>query len=325
MLAALAIAQTTTDQAEVVILPSVGGSTNPLPGNYTYANGTAIVLSAVASTGYEFKYWIVSGSYTPGHTGGNPGYFVDPDTGQVVQLPVPPTLTGINALVFTANPANITCGYGYTFTYQAIFAPTSGTPTATPPPQTLPATNNTQVVTILPSVGGTTDPAPGTYVYDTNHTFTLSATPSAGFTFHFFTVAGTYTPGHLAEPQYVAGVTDQFPTVPSSVYLPTQDSLVFATNPATITCGYGYSYTYQAVFDPVNATVPPIPTTTPPPSSTPAVTVTPTPTPSAQVTETPTPTPAPSGTNYTLPIIAVIVVIIIIIIVIAAVMMRRKK
>ena len=219
---------------------------------------------------------------------------------------------------------NITCGFGYTYNYQAVFSPVSGTPSTTPAPQTSPATSNQQGVVILQSIGGTTSPAPGSYSYDNGHVLTLTATPNANFTFHYWIVTGSYTPGHLAQPQYIPDVTGQFPTVPSNIYTaPTQDSVVFATNPASITCGYGYTYTYQAVFDPVNSTTPVIPTTTPTPIPTvaPTSTVAPTATASAEVS----PTPTTGGGISTTVIVAIVVVIIIIIIALVAVMMMRRK
>jgi hypothetical protein len=320
MLASFASAQT-SNQAIVTILPSTGGSTSPAPGTYNYDNGTTIVLTATPSNGFEFKYWVVSGEFTPGHTSGAANFVTDPNTGEIIQLPRPIATGGIDSIVFTANPANITCGYGYTFSYQAVFAPvTGGTPAPSPSPQTSPPTSNDQIINILPSVGGTTSPAAGTHTYTNGQAATLQATANSGFSFHYWIVTGSYTPGHQAQPQFIPGVTEQVPSVPQNLYLPTQDSLVFSVNPVTITCGYGYTYTYQAVFTPVGDThgnV--IPTATPPPTAAPTpVTATPTPV----VTATPVPA---AGTDYTWAIVAAVVVIIIIIIVVAAVMMRRKK
>jgi hypothetical protein len=300
MLASFAInttkAQTGT-QAVVILAASVGGTTSPTPGNYTYDNGTFIVFSAVPDPGFAFQYWIVSGAYTPGHTAQQTGFYIDPDTGQSIQLPVPVSTSGINALTFTTNPANITCGYGYTYTYQAVFAPTTSTSaTPTPVPQTQPAESGDQVINILPSIGGTTTPGPGTYSQANGTTITMTAVPADGFAFHYWIASGSYTPGHLAQPQYIPGTTDQYPTVPPNVYLPTIDSLVFSINPVTITCGYGYTYNYQAVFVPVNSTVPEVPTSTPIATqqvpTTPETTITPAPgTTTAPVTSTATPTP----------------------------------
>lgn len=330
----------TTDQAIVILLASAGGTTVPAPGNYTYNANETINLQAVPDPGFSFAYWVVSGALTPGHTGQLGATFIDPETGQVIQLPRPGTPSAIDSLVFTANPANITCGYGYTYTYQAVFS-LSSTPsvTPTPPPQTQPPTSDKATVVVAPSIGGTvsiqptggsvTSPASGTYTFDNGTSFTLTATANSGFAFHLWTVSGSYQEGHQAVPNYVPGVTEQYPSVPSNVYLPTQDSLAFAINPVTITCGYGYTYTYQAVFDPVGQTPPPIPTSTPAPTfaptptatSSPIATSTPVQTASPVVTQTPAPT---GGDMTTTAIIIAVVVIIIIIIAVAVVAMRRK-
>ena len=315
----------TTDQAVIVILPSAGGTSDPAPGNYTYNSGDVFNMTAIADDGFQFSYWIISGAYTPGHTNAGVGYITDPDTGAIIQLPTPISTSAIDSLVVTNSQLNITCGFGYTYNYQAVFAPTSGTPSTTPAPQTSPATSNQQGVIILASIGGTTSPAPGSYMYDSSSPLTLMATPNQDFTFHYWIVSGSYTPGHLSQPQYIPGVTDQYPIVPSNIYYPTQDSLVFAANPATITCGYGYTYTYQAIFDPVNATTPTIPLTTPSATQTPTTTTTPVTTPVATVAPVVTPTPTSSSGISTTVIVAIVVVIIIIIIALVAVMMMRRK
>ncbi|MCW4017875.1 MAG: hypothetical protein NWF00_04240 [Candidatus Bathyarchaeota archaeon] len=331
-----AVAQTTDDVATVIILPSAGGTTEPVPGNYTYQSNETINLAAIPNEGFEFRYWIVSGSLTPGHTASSGGFYTDPETGAIIQLPNPANTQVIDSLVFDVNPANITCGYGYTYTYQAVFAPSEATSTS-PPPQTEPATSTSVGVTILESVGGVTDPAPGTYSYENGTDYTLSATADNGYVFHYWIVYGTYQPSHTAQPNYIPGVNERYPIVPENIYQPTVDSLVFSINPVTITCGYGYNYTYQAIFDPVNASVTPIPTTTPAATSTMELTQSPgetsTPTldatgsPNPAVTPSPEVTPTPEdtilGLSTTLFILIVVVVVIIIIIAVAAVLMRR--
>ncbi len=320
----------TTDQAVVVILASAGGTTTPAPGNYTYDNGTVFNLAATPDPGFQFAYWVVSGQYTPGHLSQLGSSYIDPDTGQVVPLLPNIDVSGIDSLVFSANPAAITCGFGYTYSYQAVFAPTSGTPTATPPPQTEPATSTSAVVNILPAVGGTSDPAPGTYSFENGTTFTISANADSGFVFHYWIVTGSYTPGHLALPNSIPDVTDIVPNLPN-IYQPTIDSVVFSINPATITCGFGYTYSYQPVFNPINATVSPIPTTTPTATQTPVIITTPTLTATPVVTETPsasvTSTPSESSGGLSTTVIAIIVAVIIIIIIVVAVvaLMHRKK
>jgi hypothetical protein len=44
------------------ISSTAGGSTNPLPGNYTYDYGTNVTLAATPNSGYVFKYWLVDGN-----------------------------------------------------------------------------------------------------------------------------------------------------------------------------------------------------------------------------------------------------------------------
>jgi hypothetical protein len=81
-----------TSDAIVKVVDSIGGSTNPGSGTYRYANGTTIHLEATPSSDYSFQYWVAVGE--DGH-----------------------------ATVISDNPTNIICGYGYTYTYQPMFAP----------------------------------------------------------------------------------------------------------------------------------------------------------------------------------------------------------
>ena len=82
-----------TNNAIIVIVDSVGGSTTPGPGTYYYAEDTTITLQATPDAGYEFDSWVAVSEE------GHPSQFTD-------------------------NPTGIICGYGYTFEYQAMFAPT---------------------------------------------------------------------------------------------------------------------------------------------------------------------------------------------------------
>jgi hypothetical protein len=62
------VARAQSDVATVIVMPTAGGTTDPVPGEYTYNNGSNIVLRAVPDSGYVFSYWIVSGDLLPGHT-----------------------------------------------------------------------------------------------------------------------------------------------------------------------------------------------------------------------------------------------------------------
>lgn len=312
-----ASAQTSTD-ATVIVTASEGGTTIPAPGTYTYPDGQVIALQAMPTDGYAFHYWVVTGNVTPGHQEPKTIYVYDPVTGEsVANYTFPPTPTASDSLIITTAAANITCGYGYTFQYTAVFTPVSGghTPGATPEPT--PSTT-TAVVIISATAGGTVSPAPGTWVYNQGQNITLTATPSDGYTFHYWVVSGTFAQGHTQAAQTIFTDPDTGQTIggfprPSFTGL---DNLVFTNNPATITCGYGYTFEYTAVFTPISST-------TPTPAQTTAAPTTAAPTTAAPTTVAPTAAPADMTTTYV--IVAVVVVVIIIIVVVAAMMMRKNK
>jgi hypothetical protein len=200
--------------ATVVVAASVGGTTDPAPGVFKYNYAATITLEATPSTGFRFLYWAIRGTYTPGHNQPPINYPVnaeeDPD--YVPDFPDPSEVAE-DSLTLSTNPLQIICGYGYTYVYQPVFAPT------TPPPAT-----NDAVVIVLDSIGGSTNPAPGTYTYRDGSTINLQATPDSGYTFQYWVAVG--------EDGHPTALTD---------------------NPAGITCGYGYTYSYQAMFAPSDA------------------------------------------------------------------------
>jgi uncharacterized integral membrane protein len=299
-----------SDVATVIVMPTTGGSTDPAAGMYTYSNGTTITINAIPDTGYAFSYWLISGDVLPGHTAAQtlPSTIIDPDTGQIIQaFPPIPNNVAIDTLTFKTNPANITCGYGYSYTYTAIFTPIS---------QPSPAPGSTDaVVIVMPTTGGTVDPATGSHTYSNGTAIVLSATPDTGYVFQYWLISGQLTAGHPtgAPSQVINPDTGEItlvprPAEPSS--LSGIDSLTFTTNPTHITCGYGYTYTYTAVFGKVASTASPVLTSTP----------------VASVSNVPTSTPiAQAGTDWTLLIVGIVIVIIVVIAAVAAVMMRKKK
>lgn len=310
-------AQQTSD-ATIIIAPTTGGTTNPGPGTYTYANGTEIVLTATASPGYRFQYWVASGSFTPGHTAGQPPLVIDPETGQpIVPFPPRPPTSGIDSLVFTENPATIECGYGYTFTYQAIFAAEDGQPTA----------GDNAVVVIPPTTGGTTDPAPGTHTFPNGTLITLSAIPDEGYSFHYWVISGNVTPGHSQGQSSSVIIDPETGEIIGSFLRPPQptgiDSLVVDVNPIQVECGYGYTFVYQAVFTETSESG-----HTPTPDTTGSPGITPTVSPGTTGSPEVSPTASPGGQiiagidDWVL--IAIVVIIIIIIIAAIAAAMRRR-
>jgi hypothetical protein len=335
--AGLLAANAQTDTATVIIQPSTGGTTDPSSGTYTYTTGQTMTLTAIPNDASTFQYWIISGDLAPGQTGGSSTNITNPSTGEIISVIAGPEITGLHSAVIAANPINLAGGFGYIYSYQAVFQSTAG---STP-------SGLTGIVDVLQTIGGTVSPAPGQYVYADGQKIVLSATANSGYKFQHWIASGNYINpnGHFAYLSDGNGtVIAQLPTSYSNLGL---DTLTFTSNPAYITCGYGYTYTYTAVFSPTTTTPTPTPTPTVTPTNTPTATpqattpptatpttaptttptaIPPTTTPTAvPTTSTPTASPvAPSDMTTTYVIVAV-AIIIIIIVAIAAVMMRRKK
>jgi hypothetical protein len=101
-----------TQSAIIIIYPSAGGTTNPLPGTYAMADATSFNLQATAQSGWQFSHWTICGTNTS--HGSAPVNWTPTD-----------------------NPYNVNHGYGDTYRYQAVFTPIGSTeptpaPTATP-------------------------------------------------------------------------------------------------------------------------------------------------------------------------------------------------
>ncbi|MEM2999779.1 MAG: hypothetical protein QXX34_04565 [Candidatus Bathyarchaeia archaeon] len=94
---------TGTERADaiVVVKEAIGGSTNPGPGTYTFANGSSITLTATPNEGQKFLYWIATGSGISGHG---------------------------ESTVLLQNPLTVTCGIGYVYEYLPVFAPVESLP-----------------------------------------------------------------------------------------------------------------------------------------------------------------------------------------------------
>jgi len=128
--------------------------------------------------------------------------------------------------------------------------PSVPNPNATPSP---PATGETANVVVASSLGGSTTPGPGAYVYAYGATIKLQATASSGYKFLYWTIKGSYTPNHnqppINYPEQAAEDPEFVPSFPSPSQV-AEDSLITSTNPLQIICGYGYTFVYQPVFVP---------------------------------------------------------------------------
>jgi hypothetical protein len=142
-------------QATVIILPSVGGTTDPAAGTTQYADGTSVTFAATSDATSVFQYWILSTSA---------GSSVVPEAS--ITLPV----VG-----------------GTTYTLQAVFQPLLPPPGVTSLPTNM-ATS--AIVVVLAGAGGTTVPAPGTYALADATALNLTATPLSGWTFSHWVIYG---------------------------------------------------------------------------------------------------------------------------------------
>ena len=98
-----ATTSTSATNAIVVVLSSIGGTTNPVAGSYALADASQLKLTATPNSGFKFDHWIIGG--TPMNHG---------------------------AYSFTAtptdNPYTVDHGYGNTYSYQPVFTPTNAVP-----------------------------------------------------------------------------------------------------------------------------------------------------------------------------------------------------
>jgi hypothetical protein len=140
--------------ATVIVVDSVGGTTDPAVGTTTYADGTSVTFTATADASDEFSNWII--------------------------------VTSTETTTSTDNPLALTVSGGVTYTVQAVFSPIQA-----PPGGTLPTNLATAaIVVVLTSAGGTTSPAPGVYALADATSLSLTAAPESGWQFSHWVISG---------------------------------------------------------------------------------------------------------------------------------------
>ncbi len=185
-------------QGTVVVLASLGGTTDPAAGTTTYADGTSVTFTATPDSAYVFQNWVI-----------------DTDAGSSI---VP------------ENPVTLPIVAGTTYNVQAVFAPLLPPPGVTGLPTNM---ATAAIVVVLAGAGGTTTPVAGTYALADATALELKATPSSGWQFSHWVIAGPNL-SHGGYP-YTAVPTD---------------------NPYNVNHGYGNTFSYQPVFTPVGTTEP---------------------------------------------------------------------
>ena len=147
-------AQTT---ASVTVFASLGGTTVPESGTYTYNDGQIVTFTATSypDSGFFLSYWLLTNN------------------------------TGTSAP--SDNPLSITMVGGQTYTLQPVFLPVNvGQTQAIPSP----SSSTEAVVIVLSAVGGTTSPGPGTYTLVNAAALDLTATAANGFKFDHWVIGG---------------------------------------------------------------------------------------------------------------------------------------
>jgi hypothetical protein len=172
-----------------VIVTAPSGGTTDVTGTNTYPDGTSFSITSTANDGYAFVSWTVS--------------------------------TDSSSYNSIDNPLTLTLSGGTTYTISADFELVQA-----PPGGNLPTnTANAAIVVVLPSAGGSSSPAPGTYAIADATTMQLKATANSGWVFSHWTICGS-SMTHGGAPLN---------------YAPTD-------NPYTVGHGYGYTYYYQPIF-----------------------------------------------------------------------------
>lgn len=243
----------------LTITASTGGNTSPVPGTYVYANGSSVVVTAIPDANYKFVKWQLNGSdagsanpitltidanyilhavfqqltyrltilsSTGGTTNPAPGTHVYVNGTDVFVDAIPDAyylldywlLDGIN--VGSADPISVLMTDDHTL--QPIFARINYT------------------LTISATVGGTTAPAPGTYIYNGGTTVDVTATPNAGYRFDHWVLDGSNVGSDLTIHVFMGANHDLQAVFAETHTLVISVSQGGTTNPAPGTYVYDY-------------------------------------------------------------------------------------
>jgi uncharacterized repeat protein (TIGR02543 family) len=202
----------------LIVGAATGGTTNPVPGTYTYPGMysgqgiTSVSVTAVPDNGYRFDSW--SGNVPSGHEKDSPiTITMDSDKSVSASFIRQYKLTIAAGIGGTTDPVSGTYTYdsGTQVSIAAIpntgyrFSGWSGDATGTTNPIAVTMDSNKSIaanfirqytLTIATGTGGTTDPVPGTYIYDLGTEVSVKATPNTGYRFDKWTgdITGTTNP-----------------------------------------------------------------------------------------------------------------------------------
>ncbi len=204
----------------LILLAAILAATSPIIATVSAQSQATVIIPP--STGGDTDP--AAGTYTyPSGTAVT--FTATPDTANAYQFSNWAISTDASNDTSTNNPYTLTVAGGTTYIVSAIFFVPFVEPI--PPVTAIPATASARVV-LLHTVGGHTTPAEGTYYLTNSSELTLTAVADVNWTFSHWIISGTPMAGHGGYP-YTSTPTD---------------------NPLTLTHGFGYSYTFQPVFNP---------------------------------------------------------------------------
>ena len=194
----------------LTISAGVGGTTSPVPGTYSYDEGTNVQVTAIPDANYEFVYWELDGAYNG--TNNPTTVFMNEDhTLKAIFAVITYTLTITTTTGGTTTPAPGTYTYdagssvsvqalpsaNYMFDHWELDSSYAGTDNPTTvqmdDDHTLHAVFSliNYTLTITTTAGGTTDPAPGAYVYASGSFVIVTATPDINYKFIHWKIDGS--------------------------------------------------------------------------------------------------------------------------------------
>lgn len=160
LLAAISFSVTNVEaqsKATVNVLDSIGGTTDPAAGTYSYNDGASVTFTALPGSAAIFSNWIIS--------------------------------TDAGSRQSTDNPLTFPVSGGTTYNLQPVFNIIQPVGSAN-----LPKDNTTlAIVVVLGAAGGTTNPGPGSYGFTNATSLNLTAVPNSGWQFSHWVISGQIT------------------------------------------------------------------------------------------------------------------------------------
>jgi hypothetical protein len=186
----------------LTMMATAGGTTNPSPGTYTYTEGTSVPVTANPNANYQFVHWELDGVYNG--TASSTTVFMNANhTMKAVFAQIMYTLTVSAGTGGTTNPAPGTYSYASGSSVNVTALPSvdylfdhwvlDGSPYGSANPASVLMNGNhtlqavfaiiNYTLTITTTAGGTTNPAPGAYVYSSGSSVPVTASPNANYKF----------------------------------------------------------------------------------------------------------------------------------------------